>query len=59
MYAFQYAYARKTGMNLPIYQLGLGDKFEDYVTTKKDQKEGIDKKPMEFPYRAFELNRYQ
>ena len=36
MYALQYVFARKMGTNLPIYELSIGDKFDDYVTTKKD-----------------------
>ena len=39
MYAIQYVYARKTGMNLPIYQLGVGDKFEEYVTSTIEEEQ--------------------
>lgn len=36
MNAVQYAYARATRSNLPVYQIAHSDKFETYVTTKKD-----------------------
>jgi hypothetical protein len=46
------------GYNLPIYQIAHVDKFETYVTSKKDQTSGIDRKPNEFPFRTKDFNRY-
>jgi hypothetical protein len=36
MNAVQYAFARTSGYNLPVYQIAHSDKFDTYVTSKKD-----------------------
>jgi len=36
---------------LPVYEIGKSDKFDTYITTKKDQEDGFDRIPNEFPFR--------
>ena len=56
--AVQYSFARSQKFNLPIYQIPHSEKMEIYVTSKQDAKDGIDRLPNEFPFRANNLNRY-
>ena len=55
----QYVFAKTMNYNLPVYSIGKTDKFETYTTTKKDQTDGFDRLPNEYPFRKKDQNRYK
>ena len=54
----QYIFVKVNGYNMPVYQIAKNENFETFTTSKKDQAEGFDRIPNEYPCRNNGVDRF-